>query len=40
MIKFQDPRLYVKGTANFVLCDVTTGDVKYQDNKLDRKSVV
>ena len=39
MIKFQDPRLYVKGTANFVLCDVTTGDVKYQDNKFQTNNI-
>ena len=39
MIRFQDPRLYVQGTCNFVLCDVTTGDVKYQDNKFKTNNI-
>ena len=39
MINFTDDRLYVKGTCNVILEDVTTGDVVYQSNKFSSGNV-
>lgn len=39
MINFTDDRLYVKGTCNVILEDVTTGDVVYQSNKMSSGNI-
>ena len=39
MVRFQDPRLYVKGTCNFILCNTQTGGVMYQDNKFQTNNI-
>ena len=37
MIRFTDPRLYVKGTCAAMLTDKSTGDIKYWSDKLSRR---
>lgn len=39
MIRFQDSKLYLKGTCNFILCDTKTGEVCYQDNKFQTNNI-
>ena len=39
MITFTDNRLYVKGTCNVILSDVTNGNIYYQDNKTSTGSI-
>lgn len=39
MIKFTDPRLYVKGTCQVNLADVATGEIKYFSNKFQTNNI-
>lgn len=39
MIKFTDPRLYVKGTCQINLADVSTGEIKYFSNKFQTNNI-
>ena len=39
MIKFTDPRLYVKGTGNVVLTDPVTGNIIYQSDQFTTSSI-
>lgn len=39
MIKFTDPRLYVKGTCQVNLADVSTGQIKYYSNKFQTNNI-
>lgn len=39
MIKFNDPRLFVKGTSNVVLTDPVTGNIKYQSDMFNTGNI-
>lgn len=39
MIKFTDPRLYAKGTANVILTDPVTGNIVYQSDQFTTASI-
>ena len=39
MMKFTDPRLYLKGTSSVICKDVATGDITYFSNKFQTGNI-